>query len=59
MIGVVIGRSTVIVYVDGFMKSELGHKVVKGRTKAIIKMFKQKTWWRKEFEASIKKQLGA
>lgn len=57
MIGVVIGRSTVMVYVDGIMKSEIGRKVVKGRTKAIINMFKQKTWWRKEFEQTVKKQL--
>jgi hypothetical protein len=57
MIGVVIGRSTVMVYVDGIMKSEIGRKVVKGRVKSVIKHYKTKNWWRKEFEQTVKKQL--
>ncbi len=57
MIGVVIGRSTVMVYVDGIMKSEIGRKVVKGRIKSVVKHYKTKNWWRKEFELVVKKQL--
>ena len=57
MIGVVIGRSTVMVYVDGIMKSEIGRKVVKGRIKSVIKHYKTKNWWRKEFEAIVRKRL--
>lgn len=57
MIGVVIGRSTVMVYVDGIMKSEIGRKVVKGCVKSVIKHYKTKNWWRKEFETIVKKGL--
>jgi hypothetical protein len=57
MIGVVIGRSTVMVYVDGIMKSKIGRKVVKGRIESVIKHYKTKNWWRKEFEKTVKKQL--
>jgi hypothetical protein len=58
MISVVIGRSTVMVYVDGIMKSEIGRKVVNGRIKSVIKHYKTKNWWRKEFEQTVKKQLS-